>query len=166
MGDPDKNPNIYGTTAYRDRVAEDIDIVKRGWGTPSTREGRAVAKQLEQAKKKRETPPPVINTPPVTSAFPPAPQLPMPVPRSRQQKTTTSEGKSQPLLMNLACALVGFLAAVFVSAHGMKSGLALATAFSVGFAGSRLLISYMKYLVGIALLGFLLYEIVHATIVH
>jgi hypothetical protein len=166
MGDPNKNPNIYGTDAHRDRVVRDVENAKRGWGTPSTRQGWDEVHRQEQEKKRWEAQPPVFVPAPAPLAYPPARHIPTSEPRSRRQRTKARSRNSQPFLMNLACALVGLLAVVYVGAHGMKSGLALATAFAVAFVGSRLVISHMKLLIGIALLGFLLYEIVHALAGH
>jgi hypothetical protein len=174
MSDPNNNPNIYGTDAYRDRVELDKHYVDIGWGTPSTREGRAYANQLAQEQQWTYMPPP--ETAPT---FPPAIE-PTLLPgnatdgrdraRARQHTAGTprsrGKGAGQPWLVNILSAGAGVLGVGFAQTHGVTSDVGLGTAFVVTFVAAQLVVRYRKLLVSIAVLGFLLYEVLQQFVRH
>lgn len=53
------------------------------------------------------------------------------------------------------------LAVVFAITHGVASGVGEGLVFVVAFVSVRILLKYIKQLVSIAVLCFLLYEIIH-----
>jgi hypothetical protein len=85
--------------------------------------------------------------------------------RSNQQtavaKPLGTTGESKHWLSNILCVVAGVIGVVFAASHGVTSGLGEVTAFVVTFVASYILLRYIKQLVSIAVLGFLLYEIIH-----
>ncbi len=85
--------------------------------------------------------------------------------RSNQQaavpKPLGTTGESKHLLSYILCVVAGVISVVFVASHGVTSGLGEATAFVVTFAASYILLRYIKLLISIAVLGFILYEVIH-----
>ena len=85
--------------------------------------------------------------------------------RSKQQtavaKPLGRRGESKPWLSKILCVVAGVIGVVFAASHGVTSGLGEGTAFVVTFVASYILLRYIKQLISIAVLGFVLYEIVH-----
>ena len=137
------------------------------YGTPANAAMR-IREQREAARQKQFEKPPVrrIQAPrPLEPFAGPAKTRQSPLAAPHQPATPTRPagtraGGSKPVALNILCAAAGFVAAVFASAHGVKSLLGLAIAFAVTFVAAQLLARYIKVLGGIAILVFLLYEVI------
>jgi hypothetical protein len=168
MRDPDKNPNIYGTRAYQDRVERDKYIVDRGGSTVHTYGGQTYARQVAAEKRLARgdswsvAPQYPISTPVRGSSLPQTYSQPT---SSRQTyslpRASGGSGLSPQTLANVLAVAAGLIGAVFAGAHGVKSDVALAGAFAAAFVAARLVLRYFKQLAGIAVLAVGLYQIIH-----
>jgi len=168
MRDPDKNPNIYGTRAYQDRVAYERHRVDKGYTSVQTYGGQNYLRQVTAEKKLASR-----------SYVPPTPQYPIstPVrgsslPQTYSQQASSGQtyslprgsggsGLSPESLANGLAAAAGLIGMVFAGAHGVTSAVGLAGAFAGAFVVSRIVLRYFKQLAGIAVLAVGLYEIIH-----
>src|SRR5579862_1406693 len=131
MRDPDKNPNIYGTRAYQDRVARDKYIVDRGGSTVHTYGGQTYARQVAAEKRLARS-----NSWSVTPSYPvSAPVRSSSPAQTYSQQTSAGQtyslprsrggsGLSPQAMANILAVAAGLIGAVFAGAHGVKSDVA------------------------------------------
>ncbi|HEX4796909.1 MAG TPA: hypothetical protein VH370_24170 [Humisphaera sp.] len=167
MRDPDKNPNIYGTRAYQDRVARDRYIVDRGGSSVHTYGGQNYARQVAAEKKlasmnsQPRTYQVPISTPARGSSVPDT-SSPQTSPRQTHSRPRASgSGLSPQTMANALAVIAGLIGAVYAGAHSVKSDVALAGAFAAAFVVARVALRYFKQLAGIAVLAVGLYQIIH-----
>jgi len=173
MRDPDKNPNIYGTRAYQDRVAYERHLVDRGYTNVNTYGGQTYARQVAAEKRlassnaRSYTPQYFVPTPVRGSS--PAQTYSQPTPAGQTYSLPRSRGGtglSPEALANVVAIAAGLIGAVFAGAHGVKSDVALAGSFAAAFVAARIALRYFKQLAGIAVLAVGLYEIIHYFTAH
>jgi hypothetical protein len=166
MRDSDKNPNIYGTRAYQDRVERDKYNVMRGSSQVYTYGGRNFERQyLAEQKRSRAVPSmfpttPAIRNYPLTPAAP-GPNASTPTAAGRRVYTGTGiSGPSRQTVQNILAGIAGLIGVCFACAHGVSNGVGLTVTFVCAFVAASLVIRYFKQLAGIAVLAFALYAIV------
>lgn len=151
----------YSDDLKKQRIADSWALRMRGPNaTTSTLGGRMEAQRM---KADMPRPSPSISNFASTSKLPSATIFRRG--RSNQQaavpKPLGTTGESKHLLSYILCVVAGVISVVFVASHGVTSGLGEATAFVVTFAASYILLRYIKLLISIAVLGFILYEVIH-----
>jgi hypothetical protein len=164
MKDPDRNPFIYGSKAYGERVARDVRSAARG-GIPSTYEGRSVAREYQRTQRDRDQ---KFQQRMMQSNATSIGTRPMAGNQPQYDGRAESEGRgvSGAGLLQFACVVLGILGAVFASAHGVKSGAGLVISFVLAYGASFVALKYIKFLVGLAVLGYGLYFILHTIFGH
>ena len=171
MRDPDKNPNIYGTRAYQERVERDKWNVMRGSSQVYTYGGRVFERnyQAEQrrAKAAAAVPPPTYFQPTPVARNPYLPAgsgRNFPTPTTAAARTVYAgpgiSGPSRQTVQNLLSGIAGLLAVCFACAHDVKSGAALIVTFIVAFVAAAVVIRYFKQIAGFAVLAVGAYEII------
>ena len=64
-------------------------------------------------------------------------------------------------MFNVLAGVFGLIGVLYASAHGVQSGVGLVATFLLTFVATAVLLRYLKQIIGIAVLGFGLYEIIH-----